>query len=350
MKIRRILALLTLLALPTLASAKKFDNFDLSLAWLDELQLDHGFFQRPILIPNGGPTSGSLSTQANSNWTTAPWMITAGPGAFPTGGGVATFLEQINTTVGVHAGIPIITVDTPITLSGMTFDSSYQWQVSGAAGMLSLSSTGPNTINVVNSNRSSLTLFAAGDVIAAAIGGGGAFGLTKIGDGIITMAGTNTYTGGTHINGGVLRITTGDAALGAAGAGNDVDINNAVLRVSTTVLTTARNFALTGNAVIELFANATINGIVSGSGNLVHNVGSTLTLSAANTYVGSTRQEAGTLIINGGNGSIASSSGYDIAGTMTLDNAAANNNDRLNNNGAVASRGAIITMSGNAAS
>src|SRR6476619_7137712 len=60
--------------------------------------------------PEGGPTSGSLSTQSNQVWSTAPWMITGGAGAFPTGGGVATILEQINTIIGTPPAVPIITI------------------------------------------------------------------------------------------------------------------------------------------------------------------------------------------------------------------------------------------------
>ena len=36
-------------------------------------------------------TSGTLNTQIGQSWSTAPWVITAGPGLYPDAGGAATF-------------------------------------------------------------------------------------------------------------------------------------------------------------------------------------------------------------------------------------------------------------------
>ncbi|MEO5721124.1 MAG: hypothetical protein ABIR71_06605 [Chthoniobacterales bacterium] len=93
-----LLAFAALLALPSLASAKKYDPRDLSLAWLVEAGNGGAFINWPVLasnfpqVPNGIPgTSGMLSTQSNQNWSTAPWMITQGGGTYPDGVVVATF-------------------------------------------------------------------------------------------------------------------------------------------------------------------------------------------------------------------------------------------------------------------
>jgi autotransporter-associated beta strand protein len=294
-------------------------------------------------------TNGNINSQSSALWSMAPWVITSGPGPYPTGGGVATFNEQINTILATPPAVPALTLDVPVTLSSLVFNSIFQYQILAGAGSLSLTTTGTNTINVILSNLSTPTLFAAGDVIAAPIGGGGAFGLTKTGAGTITIAATNTYTGGTFINGGTLRITTGDVALGAAGAGNGLSLDGGILRVSTTALTTSRTVNLgAGGGTFELFANATLNGIVSGSGALSHTVGSTLALTAANTYTGSTSQTFGTISVSGASGTIATSSGYDITGTLALDNSGANNNNRISDTAAITSRGATLTLNGNA--
>lgn len=292
-------------------------------------------------------TSGTLSTQTSSPYSTAPWVITSGPGTYPDGGGVATFAEQINNILGTPPAVPTITIDVPITLSGLVFNSAFQYILASSAGNPLTFAAGGLTLNVIKSNLSSPTAFAAGDVLSAVLAGSG--GLTKTGAGIITVAGTNTYTGGTAINGGVLRTTVGDVAFGATGAGNDIAINGGTLRVSTTALTTARNITLgAAGATIELFANATITGNVTGAGSLAHNVGSTLALNGANTYTGATTQNAGTISLGTANGTIASSSSYDLAGILTLDNAAANNNNRISDTATITARGATINVIGNA--
>lgn len=297
----------------------------------------------------GQATSGNLSIQAAANWSTAPWNITSGPGTFPSGSGIATLNEQVNLT-GTLPAVPALTADTPFTLAGLTLNSIYQYTVAGAAGNLNIDTSGAGfVLNVSLSNGSSPTLFAAGHVISAIIGGGtGGAGFVKTGNGIVTLSGANTFTGDVHINGGVLRSTNGDAAFG--NAANNIFLNGGTLRFSTTAATTSRNFILeAGGGTIELFANATLNGIISGSGSLTRTVGSILTLTGANTYTGSTTQVAGTLTLSGANGSIATSSAYDFGGTVSLDNATANNSNRLSDTAPITSRGATFTVSGNAA-
>lgn len=294
-------------------------------------------------------TSGNVSTGVNGNWSTLPWNITAGAGLFPTSGGIGTLNQPVNTT-GTLPNVPIVTIDTPITLAGLVLNSVYQYQISGVAGNFAFDPAG-FTLNVSQSNGSSPTLFAAGHVIAATLSGGGSAGLIKSGNGIVTISGAaNTYTGGTHINGGILRVTNGDGGLGATGAGNGISMNGGTFRVSTTALTSSRDILLeSGGGTIELFANATLNGIISGNGSLTRTIGSTLTLTGANTYTGSTTQVAGTLTVSGANGTIAASSAYDFGGIVNLDSSGGNNGNRLNDTGAITSRGMNLSLTGNAA-
>jgi autotransporter-associated beta strand protein len=318
---------------------------------LAQSSLAHRVIDDADFWPEGTPaTSGTLSTQANSTWTTAPWMITTGTGSFPNNGGTATFLTPINTIIGTPPGLTQISLDVPISLSGITFDSIYQYAITGTATN-NLTLVGAGTINVVRSpqNFPSFSSISFGHIIQAPIAG--SVGLNFQGNNTtLALQGTNTYTGGTTINNGRLVITTGDAALGATGAGNDVTINNGQLLIATAALTTARNFTISGDVRIEPFtAAATINGIISGSGNLIRVGNSALTLTGANTYTGTTTNRTGTMTIGGGNGSIASSSAYDFSGTIALDNATANNNNRLSDTATITSRGATITMSGNSA-
>ncbi|MGN6322944.1 MAG: autotransporter-associated beta strand repeat-containing protein [Dyella sp.] len=123
----------------------------------------------------------------------------------------------------------------------------------------------------------------------------GSDGLVKSDLGTLVLAGNNTYSGGTTINGGTLQIGNG----GTTGAivGNVVDH---------------------GALVFDRSDAVSFGGVVSGSGSLSQIGAGHITLSNANTYTGSTSITAGTLALSG-NGSIASSSGVSVAGGAGFD-------------------------------
>lgn len=298
-------------------------------------------------------TNGTLSTATSVNYSTAPWTITSGTDPYPTNGGVATFTEPTAVTLLTTAGFPApaVVVDVPVTLSGLTFSSYSSYAISaGTNGALNLSTTGTNTIDVPFSSLSTPTTPAVGATITAPIGGGGTYGLTKTSAGVVTLSGTNTYTGGTFINGGTLNITTGDVALGATGTGNDVALNGGTLRVSNTALTSARNLSLgSGGGTLQLTAAAAaaLSGVISGAGNLIQN-GGTLTLAGANTYTGTTTTQTGSTLTVSGAGSINASTGYDFAGTVTLDSSGTNVTDRISDTAAITARVLNLTLTGNA--
>jgi len=148
--------------------------------------------------------------------------------------------------------------------------------------------------------------------VAGAIIGGNA--ITKSGDGTMLSIGTNTYTGATNINGGVLQIGNG-GTTGSIGTG-----------------------AVTNNAslVIDRSDNLTVSNVISGSGSLTKNGSATLTLGAVSTYSGNTVVNAGTLSLpaaaglrfvpttNGTSNQITGNGGVELAGTFTIDLSGAN--------------------------
>jgi autotransporter-associated beta strand protein len=105
----------------------------------------------------------------------------------------------------------------------------------------------------------------------------GASGLTKTGDGRLTLTGTNSYAGGTTISSGVLEIGNG-GATGSLGGG--VVANSGTLK-----------FNRTGTLSVP---NA-----ISGTGSLEQNGTGTTVLSGASTYTGATVVNAGTLQVSG---------------------------------------------------
>ncbi|EAY8617040.1 AIDA autotransporter-like protein ShdA, partial [Salmonella enterica subsp. enterica serovar Worthington] len=93
----------------------------------------------------------------------------------------------------------------------------------------------------------------------------------KSGDDTLTLSGSNTYTGGTLINGGTL-VASNVEALGTG----DV----------------------TDDATLELNTGGDFDNAISGSGQVVKSGDETLTLSGSNTYTGGTLISSGTLVAN----------------------------------------------------
>lgn len=165
-----------------------------------------------------------------------------------------------------------------------------------------------------------------------------------------TFAGTNSYTGGTLIDNGHLRVTS-DAGLGALPAEFDPQnitlMNGGVLQNnnSSPVIHANRGILLgSGGGVIYAgwagTQQLTINGVISGAGNLTKTDGAPLNLTAANIHTGETIVTQGPLVLTGANGALTASANLRInGGTVRLDNTTNFNSDRLPN-------ATPVTMSG----
>ncbi|MFL9498911.1 autotransporter-associated beta strand repeat-containing protein [Rhodopseudomonas palustris] len=105
----------------------------------------------------------------------------------------------------------------------------------------------------------------------------GSGNLVKQGAGTLTLTADNTYTGGTTISAGTLQVGNGGTAGSIVG---DVT-NNATL-------------------VFDRSDATTFAGVISGSGALIKQGAGTLNLTGINTYSGGTTISGGTLLITGG--------------------------------------------------
>ena len=141
--------------------------------------------------------------------------------------------------------------------------------------------------------------------------------LVKDGSGTLTLNGTNTYTGGTAIHAGTLRVGA-DHNLGGTG---DVTFDSGALLFSGG-FTSARNLTLnSGGGTLDTNGNAiTVTGVIGGSGALTKNGGGTLTLSGTNTYTGATTLNGGVLGIasNANLGAVATGASLYLNGGGTL--------------------------------
>jgi outer membrane autotransporter protein len=147
----------------------------------------------------------------------------------------------------------------------------------GANG--SYSDTSAGTILLTGSNP---TIQMAGGVTVVVNSQiSGTAGLTKAGLGTLTLAGNNTYSGGTTISLGTLQVGNGGTS-GTLGSG---DVNN--------------NAAL----VFNRSDSVVVSNVISGVGTLTQAGSGTLTLAGNNTYSGGTTISSGTLQVgNGGTG------------------------------------------------
>jgi autotransporter-associated beta strand protein len=131
------------------------------------------------------------------------------------------------------------------------------------------------------------------------VSGGGAIGgatsLVKSGSGLLIISTTNSYTGGTFLNGGTVAIGAA-SALGSAPASAAVNItfNGGTLQTTGNATFTATQNVLVNSSggTIDLDSNAvTVAGVISGTGPLVINntgnaSGGVFTTSAINTDTG----------------------------------------------------------------
>ena len=137
--------------------------------------------------------------------------------------------------------------------------------------------------------------------IAAVIDGTGT--VYKLGSGIVSLTGGNTYTGQTAILGGTLRID------GAGQLGGGVY---------------ATNLVNNGDFIYASSSAQTNSGVISGGGNLTQFGAGLLTLSGNNTYVGLTTVTSGVLRIQQANGLGGTAQGTVVAKNGSLELAGTN--------------------------
>jgi fibronectin-binding autotransporter adhesin len=200
--------------------------------------------------------------------------------------------------------------------SGQTLSNSIYVAAGGGTRTLGTeSTTGTGTFN----NEIYLD---SGVILTAASGGTARFAgnfvnngsLTKVGSGVVILAGTNANTGDVTISNGTLAVTNGAAINNSALVTID---SGATLSVqgSETVgqFTGSGSVSVAANQVFRSRYDSASNsfaGTITGSGEFLKGGTGTLTLSGANDYSGLTTHEAGVLLI--GNNSALGTGVYQV--------------------------------------
>jgi len=332
------------------------------------------------VVVNSGTTL-DLNGQSVTNTNT---LNLSGTGAASAGGA----LINTSNNAASYAGL--------VTLGAAT-------TINASSGSISLTNAG-----TITGSGFALTVDGASDTSISSIIGTGTAGITKTGNGTLTLSGVNTYTGATTVSAGRLKLANA-GALGSSGSsysattiasGATLDLNGQSVANTNTLNLSGTGAASAGGALINTSNNAasyaglvtlgaattinassgsisltnagTITGsgfgltvtggndtsissiIGTGAGTLTKTGIGTLTLSGANTYTGATTVSAGRLKVGNATALGGSAAGVTVASGATLDlNGQTISNTNvltLSGTGADSANGALINTSNISAS
>lgn len=265
---------------------------------------------------SGGILIGALS----GTGTVAATTVSGVPVQTLTVGSLNTSTEFSGTFVDNGAQFALGKTGTgTLTLTG---DNFYTGGTTIAGGTLQLGNGGiSGSITGDITNNATLTVNRSnGTSLGGVISGTGQ--LIKLGGGILALLGNNTYTGGTTISAGTLRVGNGATSGSIVG---DV-VNNGVLQ-------------------FNRFDSIGFNGVISGTGSVTKLGNNAMILGGDNTYTGGTTISGGYLQV--GNGGTGGSIVGDVVNNGTLEFA---RSDAHTFSGAISGTGNLISFGGSAGS
>lgn len=239
-----------------------------------------------------GNAGGTWDMGTTSNWNSAA-DGTATPSTFANGD-IAIFSAGADGTGGWT-----INVSGTVQPGGITFEEDGTKNINdgsiSVAANPTISSAGRNNGNNYNINSlltgtGNITLAANGDT---SDGGGGVGGNITLGNS------SNDFVGNVTITSGVVNFSDNGAFGNAA---NDIIIQGGgLVATGNRTLPSTRDIVLSGGGdkIFRLYGSATftINGAISGSGNVRHTDGGNLILNGANTFTGNIENHRGNLTL-----------------------------------------------------
>jgi fibronectin-binding autotransporter adhesin len=322
--------------------------------------------------------SGGVVTSLNNNVTfggagntTVSTAAISGVGALVKDGAGTLNLNFANTYTGgttLSNGTVSFVTNGLGSLGNITFagNSTLQWGTSTTTDLSSRLVMSNGVTSTLDTGINDVTL-------ASAFGSSSSGALTKVGSGTLTLTGTNTYTGATTINNGILQLSgsgsingsnvtvnggsfvnnssvaytgiltlnnanlgggtiDGDITYGGGGtvsssstvtgsvgtstgsfeiqSGANLSVGNGLNVSGTAGLVIASDASVIGSLNYSSSANSTIDGVIAGTNQTLTMSGSNkLILTGANTYTGATNVTAGVLAVNGSLGNTTTTIG-----------------------------------------
>jgi len=261
----------------------------------------------------------------NDQWNTAANWIggTGSPGAGPAAINFGTFSSSGTVDIG----------STTATMTDIAFRNSQPTTIAGAGTLtLANSDTGvevtvdnthtiSSSVNVVLGDNMNVTANSGCSLAIAGTITGSGYGIAKAGAGTLTLSGSNSYTGGTTMNAGVLAISA-DANLGG-GSGTVTFGGGSLYLSSSATFSTARPVVISGGNGTVSFESGTRLTTGDGSSSCLTLGGNTLNLDGNGTLAlngGTVSSSGGTITI--GSGSTLDASLFyglvDFGGTITI--------------------------------
>ena len=314
-----------------------------------------------ILVGDNGNPAGSVATMSG---------VISGSGDLSIGGGGfngTLILSAVNTYTGateIHSGTLALGGSGSIaSSSGLTIDPGATFDISRTTAGVSiptLSGTGNIALGGNELTINQTTTF-GGSLVDGNGGTGGSLIVSGSGT-VLTLSGTNTYTGDTTINGGATLALTGSGAIANSAPVIDngtFDISQSTAGAVITTLTGAGTVDLGSKLLMITAGAAGPNGVFSGiiqdggigggSAGMLAVGGGIQTLSGINTYTGGTVIGSGATLALQGNGSIATSAFLIDNGTFDISQTNGASIKTLAGSGAVALGAQALTLT-NAAS
>ncbi len=264
--------------------------------------------------------NSSWNVNSNGNWNTSSnWT----PATVPTGSRKASIGNTItlSRTITVDADVTIDSIEYLRTTAGagavLTIDASggskiiFASSTTGPCQLFNNSTVAGNNLIVSSpiqlNNNLEVQLYSAlvlTTTISGLISGTGTIektGNISLNTSLTLSNTSNSFVGNTIITSGTIVNTTGsDGVFG--NSTNGIVLNGGTLSITTTGYTSSRNYQLSnGGGTITPSVNIAISGIISGTGNLTVNGSGVLTLSNANTFIGTLSNTVGSLSVSNDN-------------------------------------------------